>query len=102
VPPPAPGTPTVALDGVRYYRIEYGRHEHGIRWPLIIYRRVVPVTSVRNLGLLGFVADAAAQHQPGQQVIRPQCWLTRSVLDESPGQLNGWAGVSNYPICGYR
>ncbi len=63
VPPPAPGTPTVALDGVRYYRIEYGRHEHGIRWPLIIYRRVVPVTSVRNLGLLGFVADAAAQHQ---------------------------------------
>jgi Glycosyl hydrolase family 12 len=63
VPPPAPGTPTVALDGVRYYRIEYGRHEHGIRWPLIIYRRVVPVTSVRNIGLLGFVTDAAAQHQ---------------------------------------
>ena len=24
---------------------------------------MVPVTSVRNLGLLGFVADAAAQHQ---------------------------------------
>ena len=63
VPAPAPGTPTVAVDGVRYYRIEYGRHEHGIRWPLIIYRRVVPVTSVRDLGLLGFVADAAAQHQ---------------------------------------
>jgi hypothetical protein len=63
VPAPAPGTPTVAVEGVRYYRIEIARREHGISWPLIIYRRVAPVTSVRNLGLLGFVADAAAQHQ---------------------------------------
>jgi len=63
VPAPAPGTPTVAVDGVRYYRIEYARHERGVSWPLIIYRRVVPVTAVRDLGLLGFVADAAAQHQ---------------------------------------
>ena len=63
VPAPALATPTVAVDGVRYYRIEYDRHEHGISWPLIIYRRVVPVSAVRDLGLLGFVADAAAQHQ---------------------------------------
>jgi hypothetical protein len=63
VPAPAPGTPTVTVDGVRYYRIEITRHEHGIRWPLIIYRRVASVTSVRDLSLLGFVTDAAAQHQ---------------------------------------
>ena len=63
VPAPAPGTPTVTVDGVRYYRIELSRHDHGIRWPLIIYRRVASVTSVRDLSLLGFVADAVAQHQ---------------------------------------
>jgi hypothetical protein len=60
--PPA-DTPTVTVDGARYYRVELARSEHGISWPLIIYRRVDPVTTVRNLGLLGFVADAAAQHQ---------------------------------------
>jgi Glycosyl hydrolase family 12 len=63
LPAPPPGTPTVTVHGVRYYRIEIGRREHGVSWPLIIYRRVVPVTSVRDLELLGFVADAAAQHQ---------------------------------------
>jgi Glycosyl hydrolase family 12 len=63
VPPPAPDTPTVTVHGVRYYRIEIARSEHGVSWPLIIYRRVVPVTSVRDLELLSFVADAAAQHQ---------------------------------------
>ena len=63
VPPPAPGTPTVSVHGVSYYRIEMPRREHGVSWPLIIYRRVVPVTSVRDLGLLSFVADAAARHQ---------------------------------------
>lgn len=63
VPPPAPDTPTVMVRGVRYYRIKIPRSEHGVSWPLIIYRRVVPVTSVRDLELLSFVADAAAQHQ---------------------------------------
>ena len=63
VPAPPPDTPTVTVRGVRYYRIEFRRREHGVRWPLIIYRRMVPVSSVRGLGLLAFVADAAAQHQ---------------------------------------
>jgi len=63
VPPPVPGTPTVTVDGAAYYRIELARREHGVSWPLTIYRRVAPVTSVRDLSLLGFVADAAAQHR---------------------------------------
>jgi hypothetical protein len=63
VPGPAPGTPTVTVGGVRYYRIVLERREHGVSWPLIIYRRMVPVTSVRDLELLAFVADAAAQHR---------------------------------------
>jgi hypothetical protein len=63
VPPPAAGTPTVMVDGADYYRIELTRREHGASWPLTIYRRVAPVTSVRGLGLLGFVANAAAQHR---------------------------------------
>jgi hypothetical protein len=63
VPAPPPGTPTVTVRGVRYYRIEFARKEHGVRWPLIIYRRMVPVTSVQDLGLLAFIADAAAKHQ---------------------------------------
>jgi hypothetical protein len=63
VPLPGPGTPTVKVDGSDYYRIELARREHGVSWPLTIYRRVTPVTSVRDLSLLGFVADAAAQHR---------------------------------------
>lgn len=63
VPRPAPDTPTVMVHGARYYRIEMPRSEQGVSWPLIIYRRMVPVSSVRGLGLLAFVADAAARHQ---------------------------------------
>jgi hypothetical protein len=69
-PAPRANTPIVWEDHARWYLKSWITQHAGIKWRLIQFRRVRPVSQVANLQLNAFIDQAEAHHW-----IRPLSWM---------------------------
>jgi hypothetical protein len=92
-PAPSAGTPIVWEDHARWYLKSWITHHAGIKWRLIQYRRVRPVSQVANLQLNAFIAQAEAHHW-----IRPLSWMLSieagfEIWSDGSGLATDWFGA---------
>ena len=92
-PTPAAGTPIVWEDNARWYLKSWITKHAGIKWRLIQFRRVQPVSQVASLQLGSFIDQAEAHHW-----IRPLSWMLNidagfEIWSGGSGLTTNWFGA---------
>jgi hypothetical protein len=79
----------VSIDGTSWYVAQSTQTANGLTWPVVIYQRVTPTTSVSNLDLRYFIRDAVVRG-----VVSPSSYLISVEAGYDIQQASGAPGLT--------